>query len=195
MEKRDTSGQLLDHLYIPGGERDLARFQHKVEKLDKAVRRWTAPIIDLLPKGLALLPEEVEILRLYLAEQRRKNLELDAGEKSPGLGRVIQLLANSNEHEMTRAAHQQVAVRIQSDIDQVFENYCRDRNIPMLESTLDWRVAIRLMAQRLYLVSSGNIKAVIQKPLRFEFALVARDHSLDVIGKRQRMMELLTPRS
>ena len=66
----------------------------------------------------------------------------------------------------------------------------------MLESTLDWRVAIRLMAQQLYIACRGDVKnATNTKPSRFEFALIARDHSLDVIGKRQRMMELITPRS
>ena len=188
--------ELPKHLFIPEDEKNLRRLQRKVDKLDKTVRSWAASAVNILPRGLVLLPEEVGILNLYLAEQRRKNLELDAGKESPGLGRIIPLFANSNEHEMTRTAHRQVSIRLQSDIDRAFEYFCHDRNIPMPDPSYDWLIAIRLMAQQLYIACRGDVKnATNTKPSRFEFALIARDHSLDVIGKRQRMMALLTPRS
>ena len=65
-------------LYIPADERSLRRAQRRVHELDKGVRDWAQSVIAILPRGLAILEDEAQILALYLAQQRRLNLEMDA---------------------------------------------------------------------------------------------------------------------
>src|SRR3972149_7479752 len=66
-----------EDLYIPHDERTLRRVQRKVDELDKLTRAWADLVVEVLPKGLAFLDAEYDLLALYLAQQRRRNLELD----------------------------------------------------------------------------------------------------------------------
>src|SRR3989304_4375659 len=77
--KRRESALLSQHedLYVPHDERTLRRVQRKVDELDKQVRSWADLLVEVLPKGLAFLDAEYDLLALYLAQQRRRNLELD----------------------------------------------------------------------------------------------------------------------
>lgn len=190
-------------LYIPQDERTLRRIQRKVDDLDRCVRGWAQSVIDLLPRGLSLLEDESYILSLYLAQQRRLNLELDAQNSEETLrsrlGRALPFLANSEDDwEITQAVHRMVAVRLESDIERACEFFCRDRNIPPIcDPSIDWRVAIRYLAQQLHRIASQiNIKSGYStSPERFELALIARDLALEVAAKRRDMITIFASSS
>jgi hypothetical protein len=187
-----------EDLYIPHDERTLRRVQRKLDELDNQVRDWADSLVDVLPRGLALLTEEYELLALYLAQQRRRNLELDAenGEETfrARLGRFLPLLAEAqDEWEITNAAHRMVSTRLESDIDRTTDFFCRDHGLPgLVEPVIDWRVAIRYLAQRLHHIASQMDlrRGFATSPLRFELALTARDLAVDVLEKRRRLFEL-----
>ncbi|GAG26502.1 unnamed protein product, partial [marine sediment metagenome] len=155
-------------------------------------------LVAVLPKGLPLLTDEYELLSLYLAQQRRRNLELDAenGEQTlrARLGRFLPLLAEAqDEWEITHAAHRMVSTRLESDIDRATDFFCRDHGLPgLVEPVIDWRVAIRYLAQRLHHIASQiDLKrGLATSPLRFELALTARDLAVDVVDKRRTMLAL-----
>lgn len=190
-----------EDLYIPHDERTLQRVQRKLDELDKQVHAWADHLVAVLPKGLALLSEEYDLLALYLAQQRRRNLELDAenGEETvrSRLGRFLPFLAeDEDEWEITNAAHRMASTRLESDIDRATDFLCRDHNLPgLVEPVIDWRVAIRYMAQRLHHIASQiDLKRELAtSPLRFELALTARDLAADVVDKRCRMLTLFEP--
>src|SRR3970040_2917488 len=91
--KRRESALLSQHedLYIPHDERTLRRVQRKVDELDKQVRSWADLLVEVLPKGLAFLDGEYDLLALYLAQHRRGNPELGG--------------QNGNAQLRTRATH------------------------------------------------------------------------------------------
>jgi hypothetical protein len=190
-----------EDLYVPHDERTLRRVQRKLDELDRDVRAWADYLVTVLPKGLALLTEEYDLLALYLAQQRRRNLELDAenGEETlrSRLGQFLPFLAEEkDEWDITDAAHRMVSTRLDSEIDRATHFFCRDHNLPgLVEPVIDWRVAIRYMAQRLHHIASQiDLKRELAtSPLRFELALTARDLAADVVDKRRRTLALFAP--
>lgn len=190
-----------EDLYIPHDERTLRRVQRKVDELDKKVRAWADSLVEVLPKGLALLEEEYDLLALFLAQQRRRNLELDAqnGEETlrSRLGRFVPFLTEEeDEWEIITAAHRMVSTRLESDIDRATDFFCRDHGLPgLVEPVIDWRVAIRYLAQRLYHIASRiDLKhELATSPLRFELALTARDLAAEIGDKRRVMLSLFQP--
>ncbi len=190
-----------EDLYIPHDERTLRRVQRKVDELDKQVRAWADYLVQVLPKGIALLDAEYDLLSLYLAQQRRRNLELDAqnGRETvrSRLARFIPLLAeDEGEWEIVTAACRMVSTRLESDIERATHFFCRDHGLPgLVEPVIDWRVAIRYMAQRLHHIASQiDLKhELATSPLRFELALTARDLAADVLDKRHTMVNLFEP--
>ena len=187
-----------EDLYIPHDERTLRRVQRKVDELDKHVRTWADLLVSVLPKGLALLEAEYDLLALFLAQQRRRNLELDhqngAATVRTRLARFVPFLAESeDEWEITNAAHRMVSTRLESDIDRATDFFCRDQGIPgLVEPVIDWRVAVRYLAQRVHHIACQiDLKRdLATSPLRFELALTARDLAADLIDKRQTMLSL-----
>ncbi len=190
-----------EDLYIPHDERTLRRVQRRVDELDKKVRAWADSLVEVLPKGLALLEEEYDLLTLYLALQRRRNLELDAqnGEVTfrSRLERLVPFLGeDDDEWEIADAAHRMVATRLESDIDRATDFFCRDHDLPgLVEPVIDWRVAIRYLAQRLHHITAKiDLKhELATSPLRFELALTARDLATAVGDKRRTMLTLFEP--
>jgi hypothetical protein len=185
-----------EDLYIPHDERTLRRVQRKLDELDRQVRAWADYLVQVLPRALALLPEEYDLLALYLAQQRRRNLELDAerGEETlrSRVGRFLPFFAE-DEWEITDAAHRMASTRFESDIDRTTDLFCQDHNLPgLVEPVIDWRVAIRYLAQRLHHIASqiDLRRELATSPLRFELALTARDLANDVVDKRRRMLSL-----
>src|SRR3972149_9964577 len=65
-----------EDLYIPHDERTLRRVQREVDEVDKQVRGWSDYLVEVLPKGLALLDAELDLLALYVTPQRRRNPEV-----------------------------------------------------------------------------------------------------------------------
>lgn len=185
----------LNELYIPPDERTLRRVQQKGQELDRQVRGWAQALIDLLPRGLSLQPDEVHILCLFLAQQRRLNLELDARDPPDTLrsrlGRVLPFLPDVEEDpDALRAIHRIVAVRLESDIDRACGYYCNNHNIPpVTDPAIDWRVAIRFMAQSIHnIMSQADLRRFDSSPQRFELAMVARDLAAAVNDKRKAML-------
>jgi len=187
----------LDTLYVPQDERDLRKVQRRVEDIDKRSRSWASAAIGLLPKGLLLLDEESGLLTLFLAQQRRLNRELDARniEETPfvRLRRALPFLTSpEDELALVREAHRTVAARIESEIDREFFAFCEPRAIePMSEAAIDWRVAIRYLAQDVHRLLSGiNIgREYYESPHRFEVALRSRDLAADIVTRREIMLD------
>jgi hypothetical protein len=183
----------LDELYVPRDERTLRHLQRRTEDLDRRVRRWAQDVLDILPKGTALIDDEVYILGLFLAQQRRLNLEIDAeNPEDTWHGRISRYLPfmmdPETEWETTRAAHRTVAARLESDIDRACQFFCRDRNLAhMSDQAIDWRVSIRYLAQELQrLTANLEIRRdYYASPQRFEIALVTRDLAADIVERRR----------
>lgn len=192
-----------EELYIPQDERSLRRVQRRVDELDRRVRSWAQLVIDVLPRGLSLLQEELYILSLYLAQQRRLNLQLDAqnGEDNlrTRLARVFPFLTDGEDDwEIVRAVHRMVSTRLEADLDRASSFFCRDRNIPAVcDPVIDWRVATRYMAQELHrLASQINIKTeYASSPLRFELALSARELANEVAARRRQLLTIFSASS
>ena len=152
--------QQLEDMYIPRDERTLRHVQKKVEELDRGVRNWAQAVVNVLPRGLSLVDDETYILSLFLAQQRRVNLEIDARNAEPSLrSRLGWALPFAGETaadaDMVRAVHRVVASRLESDIDRACGFFCRDLNVPAVsDPSIDWRVAIRYMAQGLHQIAS-----------------------------------------
>jgi len=190
-----------EELYIPHDERTLRRVQRKVDELDRKVRAWADSLVGVLPRGLALLEEEYDLLALFLAQQRRRNLELDTqnGEETlrSRLGRFIPFVAeDEDEWEIISAAHRMVSTRLESDIERATDFFCRDHGLPgLVEPVIDWRVAIRYLAQRLHHIASpiDLNHELATSPQRFELALTARDLATKVVDKRGVMLTLFEP--
>jgi hypothetical protein len=68
----------LDELYVPRDERTLRALQRRTDELDRKVRDWAQEVLDVLPKGTEMIDDEIYILGLFLAQQKRLNLEIDA---------------------------------------------------------------------------------------------------------------------
>ena len=190
-----------EDLYVPHDERTLRRVQRKVDELDKQARAWADLVVDVLPKGLAFLDAEYDLLALYLAQQRRRNLELDEqnGKETlrTRLARYVPFIADDeDEWEIVNAAHRMVSTRLEADIDRATDFFCRDHGLPgLVEPVIDWRVAIRYLAQRIHHIACQlDLKhELATSPLRFELALTARDLAGDVVDKRHVMFALFEP--
>ena len=190
-----------EDLIIPHDERTLRRVQRKVDELDKQVRSWADFLVSVLPNGLALMEGEYDLLALFLAEQRRRNLELDEqrGEETirTRLAQFIPFLAEEEDAlEVSNAAHRMVSTRLEADIDRATDSFCREHDLPgLVEPVIDWRVAIRYLSQRLHHIASQiDLKRELAaSPLRFEIALTARDLAADAVDKRQTLFSLLKP--
>ncbi|HLB26084.1 MAG TPA: hypothetical protein VJN32_00425 [Dehalococcoidia bacterium] len=190
-----------EDLYIPHDERTLRRVQRKVDELDRQVRAWADLVVEVLPKGLAFTEAEYDLLALYLAQQRRRNLELDEQNgKEPlrtRLARYVPFLSHDeDEWEIANAAHRMVSTRLEADIDRATDFFCRDNGLPgLVEPVIDWRVAVRYLAQRVHHIACQlDLRhELATSPLRFELALTARDLAADVVDNRRVMFALFEP--
>lgn len=185
----------LDDLYIPQDERTLHKLQRRAQELDQRVRAWADSVVHLLPKGVQMHEEELYILSLFLASQRRLNLEIDARSPEPTfrtrLGRVLPFIApNEESTDIVRAVHRIVGTRLESDIERACGFFCRDHNVPPIsDPAIDWRVAIRFMAQNVHSIACQiDIKNFMNSPRRFELAVTARDLAGVVIAKRNSLL-------
>jgi len=182
-----------DRLYIPTNERDLRRIQRGGDELDRLVRGWSQRVIEILPSGLPTNADEVYLLSLFLAQQRRRNLQIDAFQPDTSLIATLRGYLPLPEHHASReeieAVHRIVALQLDSDTDRAATVYCQDNSIPPgSEPAIDWRVAIRFMSQSIYSrVCRLDPSRIKNHPKRFELALVARELASDVSEKRQLM--------
>lgn len=196
-----TLRQELDGLYIPGDERDLLRVQRKADTLDKRVRTWAESIVRALPRGLSLLEDETRILILFLAQQRRLNLEIDAQYPDTSLrarvARILPFLEDPDNLEPVFAAHRIVAAQLDSEIDRSCTSFCEDRGVPHLDdAAIEWRASIRFLAQSLHRIGAeiGDVRRKFaDSPRRFEVALISRDLANEIVDKRRSMLTAFRP--
>lgn len=183
----------FDELLVPASDRQLRRVQKKGEELDKQVRMWAQAVLGVLPRGLPLNDDEKYIFSMFLAQQRRLNMQMDAFVPDTTLlGTVMSLLPLPNarqDPDSFVAVHRIVAMHLDSDIDRACRFYCEDNDVdPECERAIDWRVAMRFMAQSVYSrLSNVDAKRLTMSPRRFELAVVARDLASDVTEKRSAM--------
>ncbi len=187
----------IDELYIPQDERELRRIQRRSEDLDRSVRGWAETVVAVLPKGLSLLHEELNVVHLFLSQQRRLNLELDA--RAPDatmrtrLGRVLPFIGDGEgDWETVQAIHRIVGTRLESDIERACDAFCQSQGIPPVsDPAIDWRVAIRYLAQGVHHIACQiDIKKDYESsPRRFELALLARDAASDIASKRRSLFD------
>jgi hypothetical protein len=191
----------LDGLYIPDDERDLVRVQRKADKLEDGVRGWAETVVRVLPRGLSLLEDEMRILILFLSQQRRLNLEIDAQYPNTTLrakvARIVPFMEDPDDLESLFAAHRIVASRLDSDIERACTFFCEDRGVPhMDDSAIEWRASIRFLAQQLHRLGSeiGDVKRKFaDSPRRFELALISRDLANEIVDKRRTMLTAYKP--
>lgn len=163
-------------------ERLLKGVLQLAHRLDREVRGWTLRMLSLLPAGLPLLGHERELLSLYLAEQRRRNLELDADfPRGISPSRVLPFLRNDDEDRSERLAHHLVSYHLEDDIERVVLFFSRECAVSdMDEQVIDWRVSLRYLAQRLYSFADGYSMSDAARA----FEPVARQLAQDVTEKR-----------
>ena len=187
--------QYSGDLYIPQDERRLRAVQRRGESLDRAVRDWSTTVIEVLPKALPVIKEELAVIGLFLAQQRRLNLELDSRNPESNLrerlGKLLPFLgAGSSDLDAIRAVHRIVATRLESDIDRACGQYSEAQGIPAVsDPVIDWRVAMRFMAQGLHRIACqiDLKKDYATSSKRFELALFAREAAVDILQRRRSM--------
>ena len=184
----------LDTLYVPSSERQLRRIQRQGEELDRAVRGWAGKVIDALPAGLPTNADEIYLLSLFLAQQQRKNILLDAYVPPPAniwhnLRQSMPFAPRQIDRDELEAIHRNVAAQLESDIERTAACFCADNNIPPeSEPAIDWRVAVRFMSQSVYSrVANVDLSKIAYHPRRFELALVARELAAEVAERRRQM--------
>lgn len=188
----------FDELYIPTSDRQLRRVQKKGEELDKQVRAWAQAVLSVLPRGLPLNDDEKYIFSLFLAQQRRLNMQMDAFVPDTSLlGAARSLLPIPSarpDPDAFIAVHRIVSTHLDSDVDRACRFYCEDNDVdPESERAIDWRVALRFMAQSVYSrLSNVDPKRLAMSPRRFELAVIARDLACDITEKRSAMFTTVT---
>jgi hypothetical protein len=187
----------FDELYIPTSDRQLRSVQKKGEELEKQVRMWAQVVLSVLPRGLPLNDDEKYIFSLYLAQQRRLNMQMDAFAPETSLmamARSLLPIRTQQDPAAFTAVHRIVAMHLDSDVDRASRFYCEDNRVdPECERAIDWRVALRFMAQSVYSrLSNVDPKRLAMSPRRFELAVIARDLASDVTEKRSAMFTPVT---
>ncbi len=184
----------LDGLYVPENEHQLRRAQRYGEALDKQVRAWAESAIRVLPRGLPINSHEVYVLSLFLAQQRRLNVQMDSREPDYSVVATIKhalsFVIPQEDPAIAATTHHVLAQRLNSEIERACAIYCRDYGVDARsEPALDWRVAIRFMAQSIYSrLAETEPRKMATSPHRFELSLVARDLATEVEAKRYDMM-------
>ncbi len=194
-----TSLDPLDGLYVPENEHQLRRAQRQGEELEKQVRAWAESAIRVLPRGLPVNSHEVYVLSLFLAQQRRLNVQMDL--RAPdysvvgAIKHALSFVFPQEDPAVAATTHHVLAQRLDSEIERACAIYCRDYGVDARsEPALDWRVAIRFMAQSIYSrLAETEPRKMATTPHRFELSLVARELATEVEAKRYEMMSAFTP--
>ena len=184
----------LDGLYIPENEGQLLRAQRQGEELDKRVRAWAESAIRILPRELPVNSHEVYVLSLFLAQQRRLNVQMDLREPDNSvfgaIKHALSFVFPEDDPAIAETTHHVLAQRLDSEIERACAIYCRDHGVDAKsEPALDWRVSIRFMAQTIYSrLAETEPQKMATTPHRFELSLVARELATEVEAKRNEMM-------
>ncbi len=196
-----TLRQEIDGLYIPDDERDLKRVQSKAGRLERKVWSWAKSVVKVLPDGLSLLEDETQLLTLFLAQQHRVNLEIDAQYPDTSLRatllKLLPFFERADDPETAQAIHPIVATQLASDLERACSSFCEDRGVePMSDVAIEWRASIRFLGQSVYHIANeiGDVKhRFADSPHRFELALISRDLAGDVVERRRTMLSAFRP--
>ena len=194
--------QTLEHIdFEAEDERLLHSVLRRSGRLEQEVSRWATALMAKLPGGLPLTDTELSLLRLYLMEQRRRNLELDLDRPQAGFASVLTsifpFLETANHYEADRLAHHLTACRIEDDIAGAADRISRQHDLSeMSEAVVDWRVAVRYLAQQLYaIVALPNSGRRLDPDLTRsqEFAIISRELSKEIVARRSQLEPSLVP--
>jgi|GEM_PF-4108965 len=177
---------------VPWDEARVRCAQRAADRLQDQVMTWAFGVVTILPKGLPLAEEEAELLQLFLAQQRRINLELDSHNGHPKLlksiARALPFIQRKHDKQIKRAAQRLASSYLDHAIEDTAERFCGLRHLLPTESiALDWRVSLRYMAQQVHRVASEiNLK---QEPYfvshrKVELALIAHELAAEVVERR-----------
>ncbi len=191
----------FDGLYIPDDERDLKRVQRKADRLERKVRSWADSLVRVLPSGLSLLEDETRLLTLFLAQQHRVNLEIDAQYPDTSLRatllKILPFFDRADDFETAQAIHPIVAAQLDSDLERACSSFCDDRGVePMSDAAIEWRASIRFLGQSIYHIATeiGDVKhRFADSPHRFELAFISRDLASVIVDRRRTMLAAFHP--
>ncbi|MCH7485121.1 MAG: hypothetical protein IIA90_08255 [Chloroflexi bacterium] len=189
-----TSTDHLNGLYVPENEHQLRRVQRQGEELDKQVRAWAESVIRVLPRGLPINSHEVYVLSLFLAQQRRLNVQMDSRQPDysvvGAIKHALSFVFPQEDPAVAATTHHVLAHRLDSEIERACAIYCRDHGVDARsDPALDWRVAIRFMAQSIYSrLAEIEPRKMATSPHRFELSKVARDLATEIETKRREMI-------
>lgn len=182
-------------------EDSIEAFRKKVAEIYGEAIATARNAIAFLPQGLGFTTEELEILRLYLACYHQINRKMD-WEKKPepflgSLARLLHVKMWGSYQEMASRAYRGVSILFERKITTAYKRFIKKTGLSEDdESAINWRVKIRYTAQSLYPI----IRKMEQdgqwslSPARFEFSLIARDRSAEVIEARKKMVEGAVPK-
>lgn len=182
---------------LPRDEASARRSQRAAEVLYRRVLAWASRVLAILPQRLPLTPADLELLRLFLAQQRRLNLELDGrnGHHSPlaFIAKVLPFLQRGDEEHIARAAHKLASSYLEHAIEDAAERFCGQHRLsPSDDIVINWRVALRYMAQQIHrLASSINLREepYLNAPRRYELALIVYELAAEVVERRNLLLE------
>ena len=148
-----------------------------------------------------MLEDETQILTLFLAQQRRVNLELDAQYPNTSIsGKLAQILPfvqGPDDPDTVFAIYPIVAAQIDSDLERACAFFCNDRGVePTSDAAIEWRAAIRFLGQSIYHIASevDDVKRQFtDSPRRFEVALISRDLASEIVDRRSTMLAAFRP--
>ena len=182
---------------LPRDEASMRRIQRAADVLHRRVLAWASKVIVILPRRLPLTPADVELLRLFLAQQRRLNLELDGHNGHYGLlgsiARALPFFQRGDDEQVDRSAQKLVSSYLEHAIEDAAERFCGQHRLsPTDDIAIDWRVSLRYMAQQIHrLASRLNLREepYLISPYKFELALVAHELAAEVSERRNLLLE------
>ena len=182
---------------LPMDEQTVRHIQRQAGLIHHKVTDWASRVLALFPSHLPLSPIEAEILKLYLAQQRRLNLELDgqSGHHSfrTRVAGVLPFPTTTNNPEIAHASHQLACSYLQHQVEDTTDRFCGRQGVsPASQAVIDWRGTIRYLAQRLHHIAHRmnlNNSGHLGSPLKFELALLAHQGAADVAHKRRFLLE------
>lgn len=185
---------LIDPFFGTEKISDTESVSKKADILTAKVCSWVQDLMNALPKGLPLNEEELDLLYLYLAQQHRLNMEIDASQnvERSFTGRLKAIIPFiKDDPKIPTAAHQIVSARLEADINRVFESFCDSHNIdPESDQAINWKLELRYMAQIHHrLASTEDLEKIDTSPAKFELANEARGCAADVAEKRSAMLK------
>jgi hypothetical protein len=137
---------------------------------------------------------ETELLKLFLAQQRRLSLELDGHPSF--LARMVSCwpFRHREDRGVTASvAHRLAASYIEQAIEDAMDRFCGQYGLsPVSAIALDWRVALRYMAQQLHRTTSlmnSRHQHYLSAPSQRQLAGTVLPLAAEVAFRRARLLD------